>query len=211
MVFLETDAPKEGRKCRGVDRAAGTQHVHAGGHRDRPSIRLNRLLIACHDGLRREGRAEVGQGNGHGPGTVDRSRDDLVGPRRLERIANRHGVGVHLETPDPGPHFVEEVNALSVVPHCRGGAVAGDALQRRRIGWLGAGRARVQERVARDELTQIAVVGNVEVPEPSILGIRSIRLPSRQPPHRFGGDDRAQRLARRVHQIQVMRLPAKVA
>ena len=89
--------------------------------------------------------------------------------------------------------------------------MAGDALQRRRIGWLGAGRARVQERVARDELTQIAVVGNVEVPEPSILGIRSIRLQSRQPPHRFGGDDRAQRLARRVHQIQVMRLPAEVA
>ena len=87
----------------------------------------------------------------------------------------------------------------------------GDALQRRRVGGLGARRVRVHEGVAGDQLAKIAVIGDMKVPEPRVLRIRTVALHPWQAAHRLGGNNRAHRLAGRIDQVQVMRLPAEVA
>ena len=85
-----------------------------------------------------------------------------------------------------------------------------DALQGRGIGWRGAGRARVQKRVARDQLAQVPVVRNVEVAESRVLWIRSILLHSGKTSHRFGRDNGTHPFTRRVDEVQVVGLPAEV-
>src|SRR5437667_2074982 len=157
-----------------------------------------------------EGGAEVRERDGHRPGTADRPRHDLVGARRLEWITYRDRVRIDLEPPDSRPDLVEEVDAGPFIRYRGRRPVTGDALQCRRGGRLRAGRARVEQCGTCDQLTQIAVGRDVEIAEPSVLRIRSVRLQPRQAAHRLGGDDRTHRLARRVDQVQVVRLPTEV-
>ena len=145
------------------------------------------------------------------PSAADRPRDDLVGAGWLERIAHRYGIGVHLEPPQPRADLVQEVDPLPFVRHHRRGAVAGNTTQGDGVRWRRARRAGVQKGVARDELAQVTVVGDVEVPEPSVLRVGAVRTEPGQAVHRFGCDDRAHRFAGRVDQVQIVGLPPQVA
>ena len=211
MVLGRADVADMGRQRGDVHSPGGTEDVDTGRHREPARGGLLGPRIARRDRLHREGSAEVRQREGHGPAAADRARHDLVGTGRFERVADGHGVGIDLEAPEARAHLVQEVDALPFVGHHTRRAVARNATQCCQVRGRRARRSGVQERVARDQLPQVAVVGDVEVAEPRVLGVAAVGAQPGQTVHRFGGDDGAHRLAWRVDQVQVVGLPAKVA
>ena len=115
MVLGEAHSTHVCGKRGNVDGASGTQHVHTRRNGEPASGGAPGLRVAGGNRLNAKGSAEVRQREGHGPGTADRARHDLVAAWGLERIAHRYGVGVDLESPDARPHLVQEVDPLPSV------------------------------------------------------------------------------------------------
>ena len=112
-----------------IHRTVRAQHVHTRSNGKPTGLRPSDPTAAVHR-LHCELAAQVRERDGHVPGAADRAGHDLVGARRLERVAHGHGVGADLETPHARAHFVEEVNPLPFIRRHRRRAVAGNTTQR---------------------------------------------------------------------------------
>ena len=200
-----------GRQGGGVDATRAAQHIDARPHGEAAALRAPRAREAEGDRLHVVGVAQVGEPNAHGPHAVDRARNDPVRTRRREGILDRDRVGVHLQPPDAVAHLVEKVGPEALVGDDRRAAVARDPRQARQIGRRAARAPRMEEHIRRHELAEVFLVAHAEITEPRVARIRAVRRPARQPSHRLGGDHGAYRLARRVHEVEVVRLPAEVA
>ena len=70
---------------------------------------------------------------------------------------------------------------------------------------------RVEKGIVGGKLSQVLFVAHLKVTKVRVLWVRTVRALARKSPHYLGGDDCAHRLSWRVHEIQVMRLPAEIA
>ena len=77
--------------------------------------------------------------------------------------------------------------------------------------WRGLRGSGVEKGVVGRELSEVLLIAHAEIAEVCVLRIAAVRAQARQPARRFRGDDRAHRLARRVDEIEIVRLPAEVA
>ena len=211
VILAEADRAERGRQRADLHGAAGAQLVDPGRHGEPASFGSLDLRVSRRARLHREAASEVRQRHRHGPGAVDRTGHHLGGAGRLERVAGRHRVGVDLEAPEARPHLVEEVDPLAAVGHRRRGAITRDAAECGGVRRRGARRAGVEERVAGDQLAEVPVIGDVEVAEPGVPGVRAVGVEPGQAVHGFGGDDGAHRLPRGVDEVEVVGLPSQVA
>ncbi len=133
VILGESKLAQARRKVRLVDRTGRAEDVDTWSDAESTSGRAFVRTVAGGERLHRERWAEIRQDHGHGPRPADRACHDLVGIRKLEWIADRLRVGIHLETPQTRAHLVEEVDPVALVRHGGRRAIARDAAQRGRI------------------------------------------------------------------------------